>query len=92
MTAGAMISALQKNCPSALFPPCIRFHPPRPVQAVCSYDYTVSVPALEAFEKKYGYSMSAEDFINKGNLHVTHMPGDEHKKAGSTGIRCSLSQ
>ncbi len=45
-----------------------------------SYDYTVSVPALEAFEKKYGYSMSAEDFINKGNLHVTHMPGDEHKK------------
>lgn len=45
-----------------------------------SYDYTVSVPALDAFAEKYGYSMTAEDFINKGNLHVTHMPGDARKK------------
>lgn len=45
-----------------------------------SYDYTVSVPALDAFAEEYGYSMTAEDFINKGNLHVTHMPGDARKK------------
>ncbi len=45
-----------------------------------SYDYTVSVPALDAFAEKYGYAMTAEDFINKGNLHVTHMPGDAHKR------------
>ena len=46
-----------------------------------SYDYTVSVPMLDAFAEENGYSMTAEDFINKGNLHVTHMPGDAHKKA-----------
>lgn len=44
-----------------------------------SYDYTVSVLALEDFEKKYGYRMTAEDFINKGNFHVTHMPGNSKK-------------
>lgn len=44
-----------------------------------SYDYTVSVLALDEFEKKYGYSMEAEDFINKGRLHVTHMPGTKRK-------------
>ncbi|MCD8074322.1 MAG: 1,3-beta-galactosyl-N-acetylhexosamine phosphorylase [Lachnospiraceae bacterium] len=45
-----------------------------------SYDFTVSALALDEFEKKYGYAMTAEDFINKGNLHVTHMPGDARKK------------
>ncbi|MCC8101267.1 MAG: 1,3-beta-galactosyl-N-acetylhexosamine phosphorylase [Clostridiales bacterium] len=45
-----------------------------------SYDFTVSALALDEFEKKYGYAMAAEDFINKGNLHVTHMPGDARKK------------
>lgn len=40
-----------------------------------SYDYTVSDIALDEFTEKYGYSMTAEDFINKGQLHVTHMPG-----------------
>ncbi|MCD8338237.1 MAG: 1,3-beta-galactosyl-N-acetylhexosamine phosphorylase [Lachnospiraceae bacterium] len=45
-----------------------------------SYDFTVSSLALDEFEKKYGYAMTAEDFINKGNLHVTHMPGDARKK------------
>ena len=45
-----------------------------------SYDYTVSVPALDAFADKYGYSMTAEDFINKGRLHVTHMPPDSRKR------------
>ncbi len=44
-----------------------------------SYDYTVSSLALDEFEKKYGYRMTAEDFINKGNLHVTHMPGTKRK-------------
>ena len=44
-----------------------------------SYDYTVSALALDEFEKKYGYRMTAEDFINKGQLHVTHMPGTKQK-------------
>ncbi len=44
-----------------------------------SYDFTVSVPALQAFEKEYGYALTAEDFINKGQRHVTHMPGDRKK-------------
>lgn len=44
-----------------------------------SYDFTVSELALDEFEKKYGYAMTAEDFINKGNLHVTHMPGNSKK-------------
>jgi len=44
-----------------------------------SYDYTVSARALEEFKKEYGYSMRAEDFINKGNMHVTHMPGTKEK-------------
>lgn len=44
-----------------------------------SYDYTVSSLALDEFAKEYGYSLTAEDFINKGNLHVTHMPGNERK-------------
>ena len=35
--------------------------------------------ALDEFEKQYGYAMTAEDFINKGQLHVTHMPGTERK-------------
>lgn len=46
-----------------------------------SYDYTVSVPALDGFAEKNGYSLTAEDFINKGNFHVSHMPADKHKKA-----------
>lgn len=44
-----------------------------------SYDFTVSELALDEFEKKYGYAMTAEDFINKGKLHVTHMPGNSKK-------------
>ena len=44
-----------------------------------SYDYTVSDIALDEFAEKYGYSMSAEDFVNKGQLHVTHMPGTTKK-------------
>lgn len=45
-----------------------------------SYDFTVSEQALEDFEKEYGYALTAEDFVNKGDLHVTHMPADAHKK------------
>ena len=45
-----------------------------------SYDYTVSDIALDEFEQKYGYRMTAEDFINKGKLHVTHMPGNDKKQ------------
>ncbi len=44
-----------------------------------SYDYSVSDLALDEFEQKYGYRMTAEDFINKGDLHVTHMPGNQKK-------------
>ena len=44
-----------------------------------SYDYTVSALALDEFAKKYGYSMTAEDFVNKGQFHVTHMPGNGRK-------------
>ncbi len=39
-----------------------------------SYDFTVSPKALKDFEKEYGYSLTAEDFINQGKFHVTHMP------------------
>ena len=44
-----------------------------------SYDFTVSPRALDNFEKKYGYALTAEDFINQGKLHVTHMPGNKKK-------------
>lgn len=44
-----------------------------------SYDYTVSDLALDEFAEKYGYFLTAEDFINKGRLHVTHMPGNRRK-------------
>lgn len=39
-----------------------------------SYDFTVSPGALRDFEQQYGYRLSAEDFVNQGKLHVTHMP------------------
>lgn len=45
-----------------------------------SYDFTVSPYALTLFEKKYGYELTSEDFINQGKLHVTHMPCDNRKK------------
>lgn len=38
-----------------------------------SYDFTVSPRMLNAFEEKYGYALTAEDFVNKGNLNATHM-------------------
>ncbi len=45
-----------------------------------SYDFTVSPAALSAFEKQYGYALTAEDFINQGKLQVTHMPPTAHKR------------
>ncbi len=45
-----------------------------------SYDFTVSAAALDAFEKEYGYALTAEDFINQGKLQVTHMPPTARKK------------
>ncbi len=45
-----------------------------------SYDFTVSPRMLDGFASKYGYSLTAEDFINQGKLHVTHMPCDRKKK------------
>lgn len=45
-----------------------------------SYDFTVSDKALDDFAEKYGYSITAEDFINKGKFHVTHMPAEKVQK------------
>lgn len=45
-----------------------------------SYDFTVSEKALADFEAEYGYSLTAEDFINRGNYQVTHMPPSAHKR------------
>lgn len=45
-----------------------------------SYDFTVSEQALADFAAEYGYALTAEDFINKGNFQVTHMPPSDHKR------------
>lgn len=45
-----------------------------------SYDFTVSPAALRAFEAEYGYALTAEDFINKGQLQATHRPPTAHKR------------
>ena len=45
-----------------------------------SYDFTVSPAALNAFEKEYGYALTAEDFINQRKLQATHMPPTPHKR------------
>ena len=45
-----------------------------------SYDFTVSPAALKAFEKEYGYALTAEDFINQGKLQATHRPSTAHKR------------
>ncbi len=44
-----------------------------------SYDFTVSPKMLNDFADKYGYRLTAEDFVNQGKLHVTHMPGNQKK-------------
>ena len=45
-----------------------------------SYDFTVSPAALMAFEKQYGYALTAEDFINRRKLQCTHMPPTPAKR------------
>jgi beta-D-galactosyl-(1->4)-L-rhamnose phosphorylase len=45
-----------------------------------SYDFTVSPAALRAFEKEYGYALTAEDFIRKGWLQATHRPPTPAKR------------
>ncbi|PHV71622.1 1,3-beta-galactosyl-N-acetylhexosamine phosphorylase [Sporanaerobium hydrogeniformans] len=45
-----------------------------------SYDFTVSSKALKDFEEQYGYALTAEDFINQGKFHVTHMVPQPHTK------------
>lgn len=45
-----------------------------------SYDFTVSPQALDEFEKEYGYALCAEDFVNQGRLHVTHMPAEKKQR------------
>ncbi len=44
-----------------------------------SYDFTVSETMLTEFEKRNGWRLTAEDFINQGNYQVTHMPPSEKK-------------
>ena len=45
-----------------------------------SYDFTVSPAALDAFREEYGYSLTAEDFINGGKLQATHRPPTDRKR------------
>ncbi|MBR6165331.1 MAG: hypothetical protein IKQ45_05330 [Clostridia bacterium] len=45
-----------------------------------SYDFTVSPAALRAFEREYGYALTAEDFINRGKLQATHRPPTARKR------------
>ena len=45
-----------------------------------SYDFTVSPAALRAFEKEYGYALTAEDFIHQGWLQATHRPPTARKR------------
>ncbi len=39
-----------------------------------SYDFTVSPRMLDDFAESYGYKLTAEDFVNNGLLHPTHLP------------------
>lgn len=45
-----------------------------------SYDFSVSPLALEEFKEKYGYELTAEDFVNKGQYQSTHIPGTKQKQ------------
>lgn len=44
-----------------------------------SYDYTVSSRALDLFAQRYGYAMTAEDFVNGGKYRVSHIPAERRK-------------
>lgn len=45
-----------------------------------SYDFSVSPATLKEFSREYGYELTAEDFVNQGKLHVTHMPAGQHQR------------
>ena len=45
-----------------------------------SYDFTVSPAALKAFEREYGYALTAEDFIRQGKLQATHRLPTDRKR------------
>lgn len=38
-----------------------------------SYDFTTSPRSLAEFERAYGYALTLEDFMNKGDRHPNHM-------------------
>ncbi|WP_341346641.1 1,3-beta-galactosyl-N-acetylhexosamine phosphorylase [Paenibacillus sp. FSL H3-0469] len=44
-----------------------------------SYDFTVSARGLDLFAEQYGYSLSAEDFVNGGKYRVSHIPAEQRK-------------
>ncbi len=44
-----------------------------------SYDFTVSPLALKQFEKRFGYALTSEDFINMGKLNSNHMACGQKK-------------
>jgi len=45
-----------------------------------SYDFSVSPRALELFAERYGYTLTAEDFVNEGKYQVSHMPANQRKR------------
>jgi len=45
-----------------------------------SYDFTVSVEALEDFYKEYGYRLTAEDFVRQGKYNATHRNPSQKKR------------
>ncbi|MEK4009363.1 1,3-beta-galactosyl-N-acetylhexosamine phosphorylase [Paenibacillus sp. FSL H3-0333] len=44
-----------------------------------SYDFTVSALGLDRFAEQYGYSLTAEDFVNGGKYRVSHIPAEQRK-------------
>lgn len=44
-----------------------------------SYDFTVSVRGLDLFAEQYGYSLTAEDFVNGGKYRVSHIAAEQRK-------------
>ncbi|MGF6356229.1 beta-D-galactosyl-(1-_4)-L-rhamnose phosphorylase [Paenibacillus sp. 4624] len=44
-----------------------------------SYDFTVSSRGLDLFAEKYGYTLTAEDFVNGGKYQASHMPAGQRK-------------
>lgn len=44
-----------------------------------SYDFTISPLALDQFAESYGYSLTAEDFVNQGKYRSSHIPCNQRK-------------